>query len=68
MKLEPIFNPHARIGQIAKKTKTEEKDELIASTKQNVLEKYARKTQTKKAGATNNQTGSGNNFTDKVNF
>jgi hypothetical protein len=54
MKLEPIFNPHARIGQIAKKTKVEEKDELIASTKQNVLEKYARKTATKKAGATNN--------------
>ena len=68
MKLEPIFNPHARIGQIAKKTKTEEKDELIASTKQNVLEKYARKTATKKAGATNNLTGSGNNFTDKGNF
>ena len=68
MKLEPIFNPHARIGQIAKKTKIEEKDELIASTKQNVLEKYARKTATEKAEATNNQTGSRNNFTDKGNF
>jgi len=40
MKHAPIFNPHARIGQIAKKTKTEEKDELIAATKTQVLEKY----------------------------
>ena len=50
------------------KIRDEEKDELIASTKQNVLEKYARKTATKKTGATNNLTGSGNNFTDKGNF
>lgn len=40
MKHQPIVNPHARIGQIAKKTKTEEKDELIAATKTQVLEKY----------------------------
>ena len=40
MKHQPIFNPHARIGQIAKKTKTEEKDDLIAATKTAVIEKY----------------------------
>lgn len=43
MKLDPIYNPHARIGQIVKKTKAEEKDELIQTTKANVLEKYAKK-------------------------
>ena len=59
MKLQPIFNPHARIGQIAKKTKTEEKDELIATTKSAVLEKYAKKNAAKKAAATANMTGSG---------
>ena len=37
---QPIVNPHARIGQIVKKTKTEEKEELIAATKTQVLEKY----------------------------
>ena len=40
MKHQPIVNPHARIGQIAKKTKTEEKDELIAATKSQVIDKY----------------------------
>ena len=29
MKLEPIFNPHARIKQQTKKSKAEEKLELI---------------------------------------
>lgn len=53
MKHQPIFNPHARIGQIVKKTKTEEKDELIQTTKANVLEKYgATRQKSKKAGAT----------------
>ena len=50
MKHAPIVNPHARIGQIAKKTKTEEKDELIAATKTQVIEKYgATRTKAKKA-------------------
>lgn len=70
MKIEPIVNPHARIGQIAKKTKAEEKDELIATTKQNVIEKYARKTATKKATVTAGAaTGQGtNNFKEKGDF
>lgn len=33
MKLEPIYNPHAQINTVVKKTKQEEKDELIARTK-----------------------------------
>ena len=51
MKIEPIYNPHAQINNVVKKTKAEEKDELIQRTKMNVLEKYARKTATKRTGA-----------------
>jgi len=65
MKIEPIVNPHARIGQIQKKTKAEEKDELIATTKSNVIEKYARKTATKKAA---NTVGGATNATGNTNF
>ena len=68
MKLQPIFNPHTRIGQITKKTKVEEKDELIATTKSAVLEKYGKKIAGKKAGGTTQMTGSGQNFQDKGNF
>lgn len=60
MKLDPIYNPHARIGQIVKKTKAEEKDELIQTTKANVLEKYAKKQNLRKAGGTTNKTGGAN--------
>jgi len=56
MKLEPIFNPHSRIGHIVKKTKAEEKDELINKTKEKVQEKYAVK---KKAGQAATKTGQG---------
>ena len=69
MKLEPIFNPHARIGQIAKKTKAEEKDELISKTKTTVLEKYAqKKAANKKAGTTANMSGSGAAFKESSNY
>jgi hypothetical protein len=41
MKLEPIVNPHAKSGQgIQKKTKQEEKDELIEKTKKSTIDKY----------------------------
>ena len=41
MKLEPIKNPHAKVGTgIQKKTKQEEKDELIEKTKKTTLDKY----------------------------
>ena len=49
MKHQPIVNPHARIGQIVKKTKAEEKDELIATTKLQVIEKYGQSKKTTKA-------------------
>ena len=41
MKLEPIVNPHAKSGQgVQKKTKQEEKDELIEKTKKTTIDKY----------------------------
>lgn len=41
MKLEPIVNPHAKSGQgVQKKTKAEEKDELIEKTKKTTIDKY----------------------------
>ncbi len=41
MKLEPIINPHAKSGQgVQKKTKQEEKDELIEKTKKTTIDKY----------------------------
>ena len=52
MKHRPIENPHSRINQIIKKTKTEEKDELIATTKTQVLEKYGTNRQKKKPAYT----------------
>lgn len=57
MKLAPIFNPHSRIGHIIKKTKAEEKDELIEQTKLTVIEKYGQKKNARKAGGTTNKTG-----------
>lgn len=57
MKLEPIFNPHSRIGHIVKKTKAEEKDEIIENTKLAVLEKYGEKKKTHKAKNTTHKTG-----------
>jgi 4-diphosphocytidyl-2C-methyl-D-erythritol kinase len=40
MKLEQIKNPHSKINQVQKKTKVEEKDDLIEKTKKNVIDKY----------------------------
>jgi hypothetical protein len=44
MKLEPIVNPHAKagggLGGTQKKTKQEEKDELIEKTKKTTIDKY----------------------------
>jgi tetratricopeptide (TPR) repeat protein len=68
MKLEPIFNPHSRIGHIVKKTKQEEKDELIEQTKMNTFEKYGPKKNARKAGNTTNKTGTGNLAEDKGSF
>ena len=43
MKLAPIYNPHSKVGQVQKKTKTEEKEEFLTKTKTNVLDKYGKK-------------------------
>jgi len=63
MKLDPIYNPHSQINTVVKKTKAEEKDELILRTKHNVLEKYNRKAASKRAGAT---TGANNMQEEKA--
>ena len=63
MKLAPINNPHAKIGQVQKKTKTEEKEELINKTRTQVIEKYCKKTLTNRFNQhKQNMTGSGANF------
>lgn len=65
MKLAPINNPHAKIGQVQKKSKREEKDEFIIKTKSQVIEKYGKKTATNRFQQ-NKQLMSGNaNFQEK---
>ena len=70
MKLEPIVNPHARINQLTKKSKAEEKDELIEATKQAVLDKYQTKKQAPKGKTVTQQTGgsSTNQFQEQKGF
>lgn len=70
MKLEPIFNPHARINQLTKKSKAEEKDELIEATKQAVIARVnEKKGQPIKGKTTTQQTsGSNNNFQEQKGF
>eukprot|EP00347_Sterkiella_histriomuscorum_P015789 403355675 len=69
MKLEPIKNPHSQVSQVQKKTKVEEKDDLIEKTKKQTLDKYGKKSVGKKymqiAAA---MSGSGQNFGDKDDF
>lgn len=43
MKLQPIVNPHSKVGQVMKKTKAQERDEFLMQTKTQVLEKYGKK-------------------------
>ena len=63
MKLAPIHNPHSKIGQVLKKSKAEEKDEFIASTKTQVIEKYGKKSLGNRFSQhKQNMTGSGTNF------
>jgi len=47
MKLEPIKNPHSKTSQVQKKTKVEEKDELIEKTKKQAIDKYGVRLQKK---------------------
>lgn len=70
MRLAPINNPHATIGQEKKKTKQEEQEEFLENTKNQVIDKYKEKrslsnrfNQHKK-----NMTGSGTTFKKKDDF
>jgi len=69
MKLEPIKNPHSKTSQVQKKTKVEEKDELIEKTKKQAIDKYGKKAVGKKyMQITAAMSGSGQNFGDKDDF
>ena len=43
MKLAPIRNPHSKTAKVEKKSKQEEKDELIEKTKLDAIEKYGKR-------------------------
>ena len=62
MKLQPIINPHAKVGQVLKKTKAQEHDEFIMQTKTQVLEKYGKKSGNRFAQHKKNMTGSKTNL------
>ena len=71
MKLAPIRNPHAKATKVEKKTKQEEKDDLIEKTKQGVLDRYGNKKGINKkmmAAAAAGMSGTGDKFQDKEDF
>ena len=69
MKLAPIYNPHSKVGQVMKKTKAEEKEEFLAKTKVDTLEKYGKKSGNRFNQHKANMMGSGtNNFAQKDDF
>jgi tetratricopeptide (TPR) repeat protein len=65
MKLAPISNPHSRIGQVTKKTKAEEKEEVLSKTKTSVLEKYGKKTGNKFTQLKAHMTGGGTTYNNE---
>ena len=60
MKLQPIVNPHSKVGQVLKKTKAQERDEFIMQTKTQVLEKYGKKSGNRFSQHKKNMTGQEN--------
>lgn len=56
------------MGQVYKKSKAEERDEMIALTKEATIEKYQKKLNTKKQTNTAGMSGTGQNFKDKGGF
>ena len=62
MKLQPIVNPHSKVGQVMKKTKAQERDEFLMQTKTQVLEKYGKKSGNRFAQHKQNMTGTGTNL------
>ena len=66
MRINPINNPHSKVGQVQKKTKREEREEFILKTKTTVIDKYGKKTLSNRFNQhKQNMTGSGNNFAEK---
>jgi len=66
MRINPINNPHSKVGQVQKKTKREERDEFILKTKTTVIDKYGKKSLTNRFNQhKQNMTGSGTNFQEK---
>lgn len=66
MRINPINNPHSKVGQVQKKTKREEREEFILKTKTTVLDKYGKKSLGNRFNQhKQNMTGSGNNFQEK---
>ena len=68
VKLAPIVNPHAKTGQIANKTKAQERDELIQATRTNAIEKYRQRKTATKWSESNTKSGTGQGFTQKQEF
>lgn len=66
MRINPIINPHSKVGQVQKKTKREERDEFILKTKTTVIDKYGKKSLGNRFSQhKQNMTGSGTNFQEK---
>jgi len=66
MKLEPIVNPHARMKNNQKSSKEEEKELLMAQTKQKVEERLTKRAEEKKNRKTAGATGKdGQGFADQ---
>ena len=66
MRINPINNPHSKVGQVQKKTKREEREEFILKTKTTVIDKYGKKSLGNRFNQhKQNMTGSGNNFAEK---
>jgi len=59
MKLNPIYNPHSKIGQVLKKSKQEEKDEFLNKTKSTVIDRYGKKSGNRFTQHKQNMNGTG---------
>lgn len=66
MRVNPINNPHSKVGQVQKKTKREEREEFILKTKTTVIDRYGKKSLGNRFSQhKQNMTGSGTNFQEK---
>lgn len=66
MRINPINNPHSKVGQVQKKSKREEREEFILKTKTSTIDKYGKKSLGNRFNQhKQNMTGSGTNFQEK---